>query len=122
MWTSPCEPYCCNILCIYQCHASESALPARTSSKQASCKGHSHGVHVDRRMRTAAGQCCFFALPDRDASGRSAHARVRTHESLCAGWLVLHKVPKSLQMTGSSSCCVTAHVPTAMGTDLVRVS
>ena len=45
-------------------------------------------------MRTAAGQCCFFALPDRDASGRSAHARVRTHEALCAGWLVLHKVTK----------------------------
>lgn len=43
-------------------------------------------------MRTAAGQCCFFALPDRDASGRSEHARVRTMESLCAGWLVLHKV------------------------------
>lgn len=43
-------------------------------------------------MRTAAGQCCFFALPDRDVSGRSAHARVRTHEDLCSGWLVLHKV------------------------------
>ena len=43
-------------------------------------------------MRTAAGQCCFYALPQRDALGRSVHARVRTLENLCAGWLVLHKV------------------------------
>ncbi len=42
-------------------------------------------------MKTAAGQCCFYAVPDRDAQGIGRHYAVRTYETLCDGWLVLHK-------------------------------
>jgi hypothetical protein len=114
MWTSPCESRSCSAMLIYsavrgnlsafcrQAHTMVMLLTlqccsrrCRVTCKRASEDGSSEGqisISVACRMRTAAGQCCFFALPDRDASGRSAHARVRTHEALCAGWLVLHKV------------------------------
>ena len=47
--------------------------------------------HVMAQMKTAAGQCCFYAVPERDAQGIGRHYAVRTHETLCDGWLVLHK-------------------------------
>ncbi len=42
-------------------------------------------------MKTAAGQCCFYAVPERDAQGIGRHYAVRTYETLCDDWLVLHK-------------------------------
>ena len=42
-------------------------------------------------MKTAAGQCCFYTVPERDALGIGRHYAVRTYETLCDDWLVLHK-------------------------------
>jgi hypothetical protein len=42
-------------------------------------------------MKTAAGQCCFYTVPERDAQGIGRHYAVRTYETLCDDWLVLHK-------------------------------
>ena len=47
-------------------------------------------------MKTAAGQCCFYAVPERDAQGIGRHYAVRTYETLCDGWLVLHKARDAL--------------------------
>ena len=43
------------------------------------------------QMKTAAGQCCFYTVPERDALGIGRHYAVRTYETLCDDWLVLHK-------------------------------
>ena len=48
------------------------------------------------QMKTAAGQCCFYAVPERDAQGIGRHYAVRTYETLCDNWLVLHKARAAL--------------------------
>lgn len=63
-----------------------------------------------RRIRTAAGQCCFYQLPPRDAGGRSEHARTRTLEDLCAGWLILHKVPAATEQPSAHPTPPAPHV------------
>ena len=54
-------------------------------------------------MRTAAGQCCFYTMPEVDAEGRARHAAIRTYEDLCDGWMILHKA-RPANYIGRQSC------------------
>ena len=60
------------------------------------------------QMKTAAGQCCFYPVPERDAQGIGRHYAVRTFETLCDNWLVLHKARSGLATVSLWSGC--AHV------------
>ncbi|KAL0018949.1 hypothetical protein WJX77_003320 [Trebouxia sp. C0004] len=50
------------------------------------------------KVRAAAGGCCFYMLPEEDATGPSRHVQIRTMQDVCSGWLILHKVETEGQM------------------------
>ena len=67
---------------------------------------------VKAQMKTAAGQCCFYPVPERDAQGIGRHYAVRTYETLCDDWLVLHKARtgrcRSLRLPAERACAAAA--------------
>lgn len=51
------------------------------------------------RVRTAAGHCCYTAIVDDPTAGRWRRFAVRSLESVCADWLILHKVDTDDQVS-----------------------